>query len=234
MAKEKKQRTPKEPGRIKQMIQVYQTTKVHDRTLPLWLLLSVLGPIVAGVLLAWLLPGGIVGWILWIVTGILTGVLVGMIVLGRRAERTAYRQIAGRAGAVGAVIQNALRRSWRGSEVPVAVNPRTQDAVYRVVGKGGVVIISEGPLSRTQKLRNDEERKVKRAVPSVQVTHVSVGPDDGSVALEDLSRTLLKMKSVLSRQEVVAVHNRLTSLQMMPGGIPKGIDPTKMRAPKPR
>ncbi|KAF5274892.1 hypothetical protein FQA39_LY18698 [Lamprigera yunnana] len=40
----------------------------------------------------------------------------------------------------------ALRRSWRGSEVPVGIN-RNQDALYRVVGKGGVVLIAEG--SRT-------------------------------------------------------------------------------------
>ncbi|HUH53430.1 MAG TPA: DUF4191 domain-containing protein [Microbacteriaceae bacterium] len=236
MAKKSIERKQKSPGRIKQMWQVYQTTKTHDRKLTLWLLLSFFGPIIAGVLIAWLTPGNIFSWVLWIVTGLLTGLLIGMIVLGRRAEATAYRQIAGRAGAVGAVVQNALRRSWRGSEMPVAINPRTQDAIYRVVGKGGVVLISEGPSNRTKKMKIDEERKVKRVLPTVQVTHITVGPDPDSVPLENLSRRLLKLKKTLSKQEVLAVDNRLTSLQQaQPGiGIPKGIDPTKVRAQKPR
>ena len=157
-----------------------------------------------------------------------------MILLGRRAEKAAYQQIEGQPGAVGAVIKNALRRSWRGTEMPVAINPKSQDAVYRVVGRGGVVLITEGPVARTQKLRSDEERKVKRVLPAVQVTHVQVGPDEGSVPLWKISRTLLKVKPTLSRQEVVAVSNRLTSLQAAPVAIPKGIDPNKMRAPRPR
>lgn len=234
MAKEKKVRAPKEPGRIKQMFQVYQTTKVQDRNLTPALLLSFLGPIAVAMLVAWLMPGTVIWWILWGITGILVGVLLALVVLGRRAEKVAYRQIAGRAGAVGAVIQNALRRTWRGSEMPVAVNPRTQDAIYRVVGKGGVVLISEGPGSRIKKMRLDEERKVKRVLPNVSIHHVNVGPDDGSVPLENLSRTLLKMKSTLGKQEVLQVHNRLVSLQQGPVGIPKGIDPMKVRSQRPR
>lgn len=216
------------------MIQVYKTTRMHDKLLTPLLLISFLAPIIVGLALAWLIPGGPLSWVLWIATGLLAGILIAMIVLGKRAERTAYRQIEGRAGAVGAVIENALRRSWRGSEMPVAVNPRTQDAVYRVVGKGGVVIISEGPAHRTKRLSSEEERKVRRAVPSVLVSHIQIGPDPDSVLLEDLSRTLVKMKNVLTKQEVIAVHNRLSSLQTQPGGIPKGIDPMKMRAPRPR
>lgn len=234
MAKEKKVRTPKAPGRLKQMFQVYQTTKVHDRNLTLALLLSFFGPLALSMLVAWVLPGGVLWWVLWGITGALVGVLLVLIVLGRRAEKVAYRQIAGRAGAVGAVIQNALKRSWRGSEMPIAVNPRTQDAIYRVVGKGGVVLITEGPETRTKKMRVDEERKVKRVLPNVAIHHISVGPDAGSIPLENLSRALLKMKSTLRKQEVLQVHNRLVSLQQGPVGIPKGIDPLKVRSQRPR
>lgn len=226
----------KKTGRIKQMWQVYQTTRQHDKSLTFWLLVSFFAPIAAGVLIAWLVPGGVFSWILWILTGVLTGLLITLIVLGKRAEATAYRQLAGRSGAVGAVVQNGLRRSWRGSEMPVAVNPRTQDAVYRVVGKGGVVLITEGPASRTTKMRTEEERKVKRVLPTISVTHFFVGPDADSIPLEKLSRSLLKLKNTLSKQEVIAVTNRLNSLQQSQGliGIPKGIDPTKVRAPRPR
>ena len=227
-------RAAKQPGRIKQMWQVYQTTKQHDRNLTLSLLLAFIAPIVVGVLVAALLPGNWISWVLWSVTGVLLGILLVMIVLGRRAEKAAYQQIEGRPGAVGAVVQGALRRSWRGSETPVAMNPRTQDAIYRVVGRGGVVIIAEGPAERTKRLRLDEERKVRRVLPNVKITHIQVGPDEGSVPLHKLSRALLKIKPSLNRNEVQAVHLRLASLQSSPVGIPKGIDPNKVRSQRPR
>lgn len=233
MAKDTKQKPPKEPGRIKQMVQIYHSTKKHDRNLPLALLLSFIAPIVVAVGVAFLLRSGWIAWIMWSVTGVLVGVLLVMIVLGRRAEATAYRQIEGQPGAVGAVVQGALRRSWRGSEVPVAMS-RNRDAVYRVVGRGGVVLIGEGPQQRTKRMVADEERKVRRVLPKVQITQLYVGPDEGSVPLHKLSRTLIKLKPALRRQEVVAVHNRLVSLQAAPIGIPKGIDPNKVRAGRPR
>lgn len=236
MAKKKSERPAKEPGRIKQMWQVYKNTRVHDKKLTLFLIASFFGPVVAGILIALIFNAGIISWILWVLTGLLTGLLLALIVLGRRAEATAYRQLEGQTGAVGAVVQNALRRSWRGSEMPVAVSPRTSDAVYRVIGKGGVVLITEGPSSRTKKMRIDEERKVKRVLPNVSVTHIIVGPDAESTKLEHISRTLLKLPKTLNKREVDAINNRLNSLQQSQGliGIPKGIDPTKVRAPKPR
>ncbi|XPP25934.1 MAG: DUF4191 domain-containing protein [Leucobacter sp.] len=233
MAKKEKQRATKEPGRIKQMVQVYRTTKVHDRNLTLIMLLVFIAPLAVSVLLGWLLDGGIIGWILWPLTGVLVGLLLVMIVLGRRAERVAYQQIEGKPGAVGAVISGALRRSWRGSEVPVAIT-KQQDAVYRVVGKGGVVLIAEGSAQRTKPLVAKELTQLKRTLPNVKLTQLYVGPDGDGVPLPKLSRTLLKLKPALSRAEVSAVHNRISSLQGSPIGIPKGIDPNKVRAGRPR
>ncbi len=233
MAKEKKQRANKEPGRIKQMVQIYRNTRQHDKNLTLALLASFIAPIAVSVLLAWLLSGGVFGWILWPLTGILVGVLLVMIVLGRRAESVAYRQLEGRPGAVGAVINGALRRSWRGSEVPVAMN-RSQDAVYRVVGRGGVVLIAEGPVQRTRQLVGKEETQLKRMLPGVTITTLQVGPDEGSVPLHKLSRTLVKLKPVLRKAEIAAVHNRLVSMKADPIGIPKGIDPMRVRGQRPR
>jgi hypothetical protein len=185
------------------------------------------------VLLAWLLSDNWFGWVLWPITGILVGILLVMIVLGRRAEKIAYEQIEGRPGAVGAVVQSALRRSWRGSEVPIAIN-RNQDAVYRVVGRGGIVLISEGSRQRTQRMAADEERKIRRALRNVEIVHLYVGPDGDGVPLARLSKTLVKLKPKLNRNEVAAVYNRLSSLQAAPVGIPKGMDPNRIRSQRPR
>lgn len=229
MAAEKAKRN----GRIKQMIEVYRTTKVHDRNLPWVLLLVFIAPIVAAVFVAWIIQGNWFGWVLWPLSGALVGLLLAMIVLGRRAEKMAYTQIEGRPGAVGAVVQGALRRSWRGSEVPIAIN-KNQDAVYRVVGRGGVVLISEGSRSRTQRMAADEERKLKRALRNIEIVHLYVGPDGDGVPLPQLSKTLVKLKPKLNRNEVAAVYNRLSSLQASPVGIPKGMDPNRVRPQRPR
>ena len=232
MAKAKTQKT-KSPGRIKQMVQVYHSTRKHDSLLTPLMLLSFIGPIVVALLLAFFIPGNWFSWVLWPATGILAGLLIAMIVLGRRAEAVAYAQIEGKPGAVGAIVQSALKRSWRGSEIPIAMT-RQQDAVYRVIGRAGVVLISEGSLQRTRRISQDEERKLRRAITNIPIHHLYVGPDETSVPLPKLSRQLQKLKPALNRNEIAAVYNRLTSLQQSPVGIPKGIDPNRVRAPRPR
>jgi len=226
----------KEPGRMTQLWRVFQMTRKADKTLVPILILAFVLPVVLGVVLPLtVIPAGIFGLVLWIITGVLGGVLLALVILGNRAETIAYKQIEGQSGAVGAVLQNGLRHAWQAQEYPVAVNPRTRDAVYRAVGKCGVVLISEGSKTRAQKLINDERRHVQRAVPQVTIHVLHVGPEEDAVSLKGLRKAMNKLKKELNKAEVLAVANRLESLKK-PGDmpIPKGIDPYKMRAPKPR
>jgi hypothetical protein len=226
MARKKKN---KGPGRIAQMWQVFQMTRRHDANIVWFMLLSLIGPIALGTILGLLFSqDNVFTLVMWIVAGLLVGVLLGLIVLGRRAERAAYSQIEGQPGAVGAVIKSALRRGWVSSEQPVAINPKTQDAIYRAVGRGGVVLIAEGPATRTQRLADDERRKTLKVVPNVPVTVLNVGPDADSVRLHKLGWRMTRIKAVLTKSEVSVVNNRLQSLSTnIP--IPKGIDPFKAR-----
>jgi hypothetical protein len=219
-----------------QLWRVFQMTRKADKALLPLMILAFVVPIALGIVLPMtLFPGGLFSMILWIITGVLAGVLLLLVILGNRAEATAYRQIEGQSGAVGAVLQNALRRAWQANEYPVAVNPRTRDAVYRAVGKCGIVLIAEGSKSRTSKLLNDEKRHIQRTVPQVSIHVIHVGPDEGSTPLLKLRKEMNSFKKELNKAEVLAVANRLESLKK-PGDmpIPKGVDPFKMRAPKPR
>ncbi len=225
----------KEPGRLKQMWQVFKMTRRYDSSIVWLLILSILGPTGLGIILGFVLsPGNILGLILYIVSGVLAGILIGLIVLGRRAEKAAYGQIAGEPGAVGAVLKSGLRRSWVGSEMPVNVSPRTQDAVYRAVGRGGVVLIGEGPRSRTQPMLDRERAMVHRILPNVPINFLYVGPDANSVPLHRIVPQLNRFKNVLTKAEVLAVSNRLSSLGKNGMPIPKGIDPMKVRSQRPR
>jgi uncharacterized membrane protein YeaQ/YmgE (transglycosylase-associated protein family) len=224
----------KEPGRLKQMWQVFQMTRRYDGTIVLYLLLAFLAPTGAGIVLAILLGGGNpVPMILYIVMGTLAGVLLTLIVLGRRAEKAAFSQIEGQPGAVGAVLKSSLRRSWTGNEIPINFN-KTQDAVYRAVGKGGVVLFGEGPRSRTQPMLDKERANVRRILPEVPVHLIFVGPDPDSTPLHKIVGRLAKYKRVLTKNEIMQVSNRLQSLGKNGLPIPKGIDPQRVRAPRPR
>jgi hypothetical protein len=225
----------KEPGRIKQMWQVFQMTRRYDGAIVWYLIASFIGPIGISVILALLFSrDNVIGFVLYVIAGVLGGVLLVLIVLGRRAEAAAYSQIAGKPGAVGAVLKSGLRRSWTGSEMPVNVSPRTQDAVYRAVGRGGVVLIGEGPRSRTQPMLEKERANVQRVLPNVPVNLLYVGPDPDSIGLGKIVPALAKYKRVLTKAEVLAVSNRLSSLGRNGMPIPKGIDPNRVRAPRPR
>ena len=226
---------PKEPGRLKQMYQVFQMTTRYDKLAIWYLLLAFLLPVLAGILLAILLSSdNVLGLVLYIVSGVLGGVLLFLIVLGRRAERAAYSQIEGQPGAVGAVLKSSLRRGWTASEMPVSVSPKTQDAVYRAVGRGGVALIGEGPRSRTQRMLEDERKIINRILPNVPVSFLYVGPDADSVPLYKLPTKLRQLKSALRKPEILAVSNRLNSLGKNGLPIPKGVDPLRARAPRPR
>jgi hypothetical protein len=226
----------KEPGRLKQMYQVFKMTRRYDSNAIWWFLLAFLAPILAGIVAGFLISGvdNVFGFVLWIIAGVLGGLLLFLIVLGRLAERAAYSQIEGQAGAVGAVLKSSLRRGWTASEMPVAVSPKTQDAVYRAVGSGGVVLIGEGPKSRTQKMLDEERRRVTRILPNVSVHFLHVGPDDDAVPLHKLAGRMARFKRSLNKSEIYAVSNRLASLGKNQLPIPKGVDPMRARAPRPR
>jgi hypothetical protein len=228
--------TAKEPGRLKQMYQVFQMTRRADPKSLIWFILAFAVPVVAGLVLAFALPGQtIFAVILWIVAGVLLGVLLFLVILGRLAERAAYSQIEGQPGAVGAVLSNSLRRTWRSSEMPVAVHGRSQAAVYRAVGTPGVVLITEGQQGNLTRLVDEERRKVQRIVPNVPINVIAVGDGPDTVTLHKLPRRMNRLKRALNRNEVLAVSNRLESLTHNPASaIPKGIDPNRVRAPRPR
>jgi hypothetical protein len=82
----------------------------------------------------------------------------------------------------------------------------------------------------------DERRKIARILPNVPIHFVYVGPDPESVELHKLAGHLRKFKSTLRKPEIIAISNRLSSLSKGQGGlpIPKGIDPMRARAQRPR
>ena len=66
------------------------------------------------------------------------------------------------------------------------------------------------------------------------VTFLYVGPDADSTPLYKIPSKLRVLKPALRKPEILAVSNRLNSLGKNGLPIPKGIDPYRARAPRPR
>jgi len=227
---EKKPKVKKEPGKIKQLFQVYKLTAKADKNFVPLGVLSFVGPMAIGivVILLFFMDSPLTIF-LWSVSIILFSFLLALSVLSRRAERAAFMRISGQPGAVAAVIGSTLKRGYSTSEMPVAVDPKSRDAVYRAVGRAGVVLIAEGNSARVRQIVEDEKRKVTRAIPGVTVSVLSVNTQPDSIPLYRLTKAIYKLKRTLSRAEISVVNKRLAGLGLnIP--IPKGIDPNRIRA----
>lgn len=191
-----------------------------------WLLLAFAGPIVLGLVVG-LLSGHP---IYFTILGLLLGILAGMFLLGRRAERAAYMNLEGQKGAAGAAL-SSIRRGWTIEQEPVAVEARSQDMVFRALGRAGIVLVGDGPPTRVRKLLESERRKVARVVPNVPVHVFTVGDggSDGEVPLRKLASRVQRLKPQLTKQEVAAVQKRLKALGGIRPPVPQGIDPMRAR-----
>lgn len=227
----------KRPGFFRQIRSLVSFTRDVYAWAPWVLLAIVVVGTGLGVLVGFFVPPAAV-WsiILWGVTGVMFGVLAAMMTLTRLSTQAMYKKIDGMPGAAGHVLSTSLGRRWVASDTPVGVNPRTQDAVYRVVGRGGVVIVGEGAAGRLTRLINDERVKVQRVASGVPVHVLHVGHGDGDVPISKLASTIKALPKKVDRATMAAVVKRIDSVSQSVTSlpIPKGIDPTKARAPRPR
>ncbi|MCK6094959.1 DUF4191 domain-containing protein [Micrococcus sp. EYE_162] len=224
-ADRRRKRSSGGPGILTQLKQVFAMTRQHNPKVVLWMALAFSAALVVGLVIGLLLHN----WITWLLIAIPFGVLAAVIVMNRLAERAMFAQLEGRPGSVGAAL-STLRRGWIVPEQPVAVNPKTQDVVYRAIGRPGVVLVTEGPAPRLAKLLAKEERSLERFLPNVPVHVVQAGNGEGQTPLHLVPKTLKSMKKTLTDQEVSAIDKRLSALNTSRPPIPKGIDPMRARA----
>jgi hypothetical protein len=213
----------KKPSRLKQIGEVFNMTRRHDPMVPWLMLLVFLGVVALSLLVGLWLEN----WITGLIIGIALGLLGATLILSRRAERAAFAQIENQPGASGAAL-GTLKRGWITEDQPVAVNPRTQDAVFRAIGRPGVVLVSEGPSHRVKPLVDAERKRLARILPNVTVHVIESGRGEGQVPISQVAKKMGKLKKELTKLEVNAVSKRISSLgNRLP--IPKGIDPYKAR-----
>ncbi|WP_214110304.1 DUF4191 domain-containing protein [Acrocarpospora catenulata] len=224
---------PANPGRIKQIRMVAQIIKkANPKGMPI-VYGSVVGVLVLAVVLGLLLNSVVYAVIL----GIPVALLVGMIVFGQLAQKAQFSLLHGQPGATYAILQG-MRGNWYVEEKPVAVN-REQDLVFRVVGFPGVILVSEGPGNRVQRMLVAEKKRVQRVAIDVPVYDVQCGDGEGQVPIAKLQRHLMKLPRNLKKPAVSEINNRMRaltpSIPMPKGPMPKGARmPKTPKAPKAR
>ncbi|PHV66012.1 DUF4191 domain-containing protein [Williamsia muralis] len=213
-------------ARRKQLWQAFQMQRKEDKLL----LPYMIGAVVLLVGLA-VLIGVLTGSLVFVLPlGIVLGVLIAFIIFGRRVQKTVFTKAEGQAGAAAWALDN-MRGQWR---VKQAVTGTAHlDAIHRVIGKPGVILVAEGAPHRTKSLLAQEKKRIARLVGDTPIYDVTVGNDEGQVPLKSLERHLNKLPNNINKARIDALESRLAALGgKQPGpGMPKGPMPqgAKMR-----
>jgi hypothetical protein len=212
-------------ARRRQIWEVFKMQRRKDKALiPL---------MVGAVLLATALAFGIgliwnMQWIL-LPFGIMIGLLAAFSIFGRRAQRSVYAQAEGQPGAAGWALDN-MRGQWR---VTMGVDGNTHlDAVHRVIGRPGIVLVGEGSPHRVKALIAQQKKRIARVVGQTPIYEVVVGNEEGQVPLGKLQRHMTKLPRNISPKEMESLEKRLAALGSRTTQLPKGPLPAgaKMRS----
>lgn len=183
------------------------------------LLVAVIAPFVDW---TWLAP--------LLVLGVTLGLLGAFSVFGRRVQRSVYTKADGQPGAAGWALDN-LRGQWR--VTPGVAGTTTLDAVHRVIGRPGVILVGEGAPHRVKGLLAQEKKRHARVVGKTPIYDVVVGNGEGQIPLSGLQRHLVKLPRNISASDMDSLEARLAALgSRTGGGLPKGPMPAgaKMRS----
>ena len=212
-------------GRIAQIRETYRLTRTADPAIG-WILLGIFVAVLAVFVIIGLLTKTL--WF-WVIIGLPFALLAVAFIFGRRAEKAAYAQVDGQLGAAASVL-NALRSGW--FVTPAVGMTKNQDFVHRVIGRPGVVLVSEGPPSRAANLLANEKRRHARFVGDVPIYEIQAGDAEGQVPLRKLQATVMKLPRNLKPAEVTALRKRLDALTSTPLPIPKGPLPKGTKIPR--
>lgn len=220
----KKEKRAASKARRGQLFEAFKMQRKEDPWLIPWMVGSIV--VVAGVAFG-------IGFFFdsqWVLLplGLVLGALLAMIIFGRRVQKTVYSKADGQPGAAAWALEN-LRGKWK---VTPTVAATTQlDAVHRVLGGPGVVLVAEGAQHRVKTLLAQEKKRVSRLVGDTPIYDVTIGHEEGQIPLKKLQGFLMKLPRNLKPAQVDALEAKLAALGNRGAAMPKGPMPAgaKMR-----
>jgi hypothetical protein len=220
-AEAKKARKEASKAKRKQIFQAFNMQRKEDKALMLGAFL-----VVAGVLFAL----GFIWGIQWFLlpVGIAFGLLAAVILFGRRVQKNVYTKAEGQPGAAAWALEN-MRGRWR--VTPTVAGTTQLDAVHRVLGRPGVVLVAEGAPHRVKTLLAQEKKRVSRVVGDTPIYDFIVGNEEKQIPLRRLQQTIMKLPNNLKPAEIDTLEKRMAALAARGTQMPKGPMPqgAKMR-----
>ncbi|MDN5758176.1 MAG: DUF4191 domain-containing protein [Tomitella sp.] len=194
-----------------QIWQAFQMQRKEDKALVPLLIAVVV--VTTAVLVGLSFVIGIAWWAA-IPLGIILGVLLAFIVFGRRVQKNVYRKADGQPGAAAWALEN-LKGSWR---VTSAVAATTQlDAVHRVIGKPGVILVGEGAQHRVKPLLAQEKKRSARIIGDTPIYEIMMGNEEGQIPLAKLQRHITKLPKNIDTKTLDTIEARMNALHKKGG-----------------
>jgi hypothetical protein len=212
-----------------QLWQVFKSQVKQDKRLLPYMIGTLLACAGVVTLFSWL-----TGMLWWagLIFGVIIGAMVALIVFARRVQRSVYQQAEGTPGAAAWSLQNNLKGRWR--VTPTVAGTTHMDAVHRVIGRPGIVLVGEGAAHRVKPLIAQEKKRIARVVGDTPIYDVIVGTGEGEVRLRKLNSHLMRLPRNISTGAVSQLDTKLASLATRSPqvGLPKGPMPSgaKMRS----
>jgi hypothetical protein len=221
----KKAKRAESKARRRQIWEAFKMQRREDKALIPWMVGAFLASVLVVFGIGWLFG---IQWFL-LPIGIAVGVLAAISIFGRRVQSSVYNKADGQPGAAGWALDN-MRGRWR---VTAGVAGTTHlDAVHRVIGRPGIILVAEGAPHRVKNLLAQEKKRTARVAGSMPIYDVVVGNDEGQVPLKKLQRHLMKLPRNISTKEMETIEARLAALGSRAAALPKGPMPAgaKMRS----
>ncbi len=223
-AEAKKARKEASKAKRKQLFQAFNMQRKEDKALIPLMLVAFL--VVAGAFFALGLIWGIEWFLLPV--GVAFGLLAAVILFGRRVQKNVYKKADGQPGAAAWALEN-MRGRWR--VTPTVAGTTQLDAVHRVLGRPGVVLVAEGAPHRVKALLAQEKKRIARVVGDTPIYDFIVGNEENQVPLSKLQQKIMKLPNNLKPAQIDTIEKRMSALAARGAQMPKGPMPAgaKMR-----
>lgn len=214
-----------------QMWQAFKMQRKKDKKLIPYMLLGFFAPVLIMLGLSYFFGW----WWLNVIVGISFGVLAAFWIFSRRLQAGVYDQIEGEAGAAGWALQN-LRNGvgvkWI-TETAVASNTH-MDAVHRVIGVPGVILVGEGSRHRLKPMMAQERKRLARILGNTPIYDIYIGDGEDEVQIRKLQNHLVRLPRNIKKNQVDALNSRVESIARLHSResmLPKGPVPRNAANP---
>ena len=201
---------PRDWGRTRQIIEAYKQTSKIDPKLNWITAAAIAGGAVLFTLL-WLLWQPELWW-LGTLLGIAFGATAALYLLTWRVKKASYTKYEGQLGSAEVAFSTMDAKKW----------------TYQVAGQAGIVLVGEGNPARVKQLLATETKRHEQVAYGVKVTALTLGKEEGQVALDKLAKHIEKLPKVLQPHQITDVKQRLKALDAVraKAPIPRGPMPT--------